>query len=752
MRTSTWPEARAARTRLDLPGRPEARDHLDLHGERREPLAEGLPVLEGQDGRRRQDRDLLSVEGGAHDGAHGDLGLAVADVAADESVHRGLGRHVGGDVGDGGGLVGGLLVLEGLLELALPGALGREGVAGPGLALGVEPQELRRHVAHRLLDPLLDLLPAPAAELVDDGARALGAGVFLDAVEGVDRDLELVASLVREDHELPAEPRHVEGLEPLEAPDAVVLVDDQVADAQVPEVGEEAADAATATTGVDVDLFGEDVAVGQDDEVGARELEAAGKGPDAHVDGGALSDGEVVFPQEVLESIRPSGVAEEENRPAPRAAEVGGEAPQVAGVAPDGPAGNVKAAGLGVDLPEVQGRRRLEALRQGLRGDERFLGLQGHRIRSLPALVARALLEVARLREDRLGIERDDGHAAEVVPRGDRGLGNERDELGQLVGEEAPVEPLEEGSDLAAVAEARGKLLSEIAQDRARGEEVGQGQDLEGFERALAPLGGGVEAAQALEGVAEELETHGAIRVGREDVEDAAAQGDLSGAGHGVLPPVASLVERLEEDLGRHLVPLSKRHDTGLEEALRQGRPQQTQRGRDEGAKPTATRGEQRLGAPERGIGVARQAPEGRRTRCRERKDVTVHAHFVGEGSEILRDLFEVALVRNDDEQRVRREKEREKKARGAGKAQELGAPLRASGDALRRRRRHRQGGDPVGGHVRRMRSRIAVVDRPGRRSTRTTRPPRLAHDFAPTMSSRAQSAPFTSTSGRRAG
>ena len=67
---------------------------------------------------------------------------------------------------------------------------------GPGLALGVELEQLRGHVAHGLLDPLLDLLPVAAAQAVDGGARALGARVLLHAVEGVDRHLELVAALV----------------------------------------------------------------------------------------------------------------------------------------------------------------------------------------------------------------------------------------------------------------------------------------------------------------------------------------------------------------------------------------------------------------------------------------------------------------------------------------------------------------------------------------------------------------------------
>ena len=141
-------------------------------------------------------RDLLAVEHAAHRRAHRDLGLAVADVPAHEPVHRRVGRHVGGHVGDRLRLVRRLLVLERLLELVLPRALAAEGVAGAGLPLGVEPQQLLRHVPHRLLDAGLRLLPGAAAELVDARPRALGARVLLDAVEGLDRDLELVPAVV----------------------------------------------------------------------------------------------------------------------------------------------------------------------------------------------------------------------------------------------------------------------------------------------------------------------------------------------------------------------------------------------------------------------------------------------------------------------------------------------------------------------------------------------------------------------------
>ena len=119
-------------------------------------------------------------------------------------------------------------------------------MAGTRLALRVEAQQLLGHVAHGLLDAPLDLLPAAAAETIHVRPRPLGPCVALHAVEGVDGDLELVAPFVGDDHELHSGAADIQRLEPLEASDAVVGVDDEVADLEVPEIGPEAVRPSTA--------------------------------------------------------------------------------------------------------------------------------------------------------------------------------------------------------------------------------------------------------------------------------------------------------------------------------------------------------------------------------------------------------------------------------------------------------------------------------------------------------------------------
>ena len=82
-----------------------------------------------------EDGDLFAVLHGLEGGAHGDFGFAVADVAAEQAVHRRGGFHVLLDGADRGELVVGLVVVEGVFKLALKFVVGREGGALRGVAL-----------------------------------------------------------------------------------------------------------------------------------------------------------------------------------------------------------------------------------------------------------------------------------------------------------------------------------------------------------------------------------------------------------------------------------------------------------------------------------------------------------------------------------------------------------------------------------------------------------------------------------------
>src|SRR5262249_32092565 len=68
----------------------QPRNHLDDERRLGEALPEGAEVLLGQDRGRHQHHHLLAVGGCLVGGAKRDLRLAVADVPADQAVHRPL--------------------------------------------------------------------------------------------------------------------------------------------------------------------------------------------------------------------------------------------------------------------------------------------------------------------------------------------------------------------------------------------------------------------------------------------------------------------------------------------------------------------------------------------------------------------------------------------------------------------------------------------------------------------------------------
>ena len=175
--------------RLGVVGEPGQPAHRDR--ERRHPLGERRKVLLGQQSRRHQDDHLLAVLHRLERGSHGDLGLAVADVAGDHPVHRRGLLHVRLDLVDGRHLVRRLGEREGVLEFTLPRGVRGEGVAGRGGPSGVQLHQLGGDVADRLAGPALGLGPVGTAELVHRGQ--LAADVAGQQVERVGRDEQPVA-------------------------------------------------------------------------------------------------------------------------------------------------------------------------------------------------------------------------------------------------------------------------------------------------------------------------------------------------------------------------------------------------------------------------------------------------------------------------------------------------------------------------------------------------------------------------------
>ena len=100
-----------------------------MHREVAQPLRKGHGVLFDQDGGGGQHCDLAAAQRGQQRGAQSYFRLAVAHVAAHQTIHRRLVLHVGQYCRDGPLLVGGFLEREGFLELAEDDVRGRESMA-----------------------------------------------------------------------------------------------------------------------------------------------------------------------------------------------------------------------------------------------------------------------------------------------------------------------------------------------------------------------------------------------------------------------------------------------------------------------------------------------------------------------------------------------------------------------------------------------------------------------------------------------
>ena len=106
---------------------PAEKRHADR--KRGEPLADRLVVLERQHRGRGEQRHLFAVHQRLERRPKCHLGLAVADVAAKQAVHRAGRLHVALDVGERRLLIGRQLVLERRLEFLLPVRVGAERMA-----------------------------------------------------------------------------------------------------------------------------------------------------------------------------------------------------------------------------------------------------------------------------------------------------------------------------------------------------------------------------------------------------------------------------------------------------------------------------------------------------------------------------------------------------------------------------------------------------------------------------------------------
>ena len=109
-------------------------------------------------------------------------------------------------------------------------------------SFGVELEEFVGHIFHGLFYAGFGLGPGLRAEMTESWLSTFGRAVFLNQIEARERDVEARAFGVFEQHELGVAVALIDFFQALILADAVLDVDDVVADLEIAEVGKERGD------------------------------------------------------------------------------------------------------------------------------------------------------------------------------------------------------------------------------------------------------------------------------------------------------------------------------------------------------------------------------------------------------------------------------------------------------------------------------------------------------------------------------
>ena len=129
----------------------------NCHWEAGKSRFEGVCVLTHQQSGGHQHGHLLAILNGFERCAHGDFGLAIANVAGEESIHRHLRLHVFLDLFDSCQLIWSFHIGEGFFELLLPRSIWAESVSARLHAGRIELDQVDGDLAHGLAGVALGL-------------------------------------------------------------------------------------------------------------------------------------------------------------------------------------------------------------------------------------------------------------------------------------------------------------------------------------------------------------------------------------------------------------------------------------------------------------------------------------------------------------------------------------------------------------------------------------------------------------------
>ncbi len=539
------PGAQVVENLPGLGGGLEPAEDPDLHRKGAEAVARRGEMLLGQDGGGGQNGRLLPVQNALHHRPQGNLRLAVAHVAAKEAVHGHRLFHVLLDFRDAPQLVVGLHIVKGLLKLPLPGGVRREGEAGAALPLGIQGDEALGQIPGGGLGLGLLLVPVGSAQLVElhglglaVAAQAGAADVFADLVQSRGRDIQAVPPGVGDEDVVLLHAVHRHLPDAVEPSYAVGGVDNQVPYGEV-RVAEELLPAALLAPagGLLPGGGGGELALGQHRQGDLGIFRACGESPHAdpylprprHLSAGQVQGGgDVPLKKHPLEVPGPGGVAAQQQGP------VSGR-PVVVQV----PGGGLDAAAVGAQLLGADGQQR--SGRQGVTGGgQGFQHTYGKAVQLLQPLAL---------------AEQQGRQISVLLPGGQEGF---------RVLPGLPEDVFHPLAYPARLAEAQQGVGGEIVEDggllRSR-QQLRRGQQQGGLQIFRPPLGEDIKGAQGVDLVVEKLAPDRLGHQGREHVQDAPPEGELSHSLHLVRPAVPRL--RQPEGQGGRVVPLPRLQGDG---------------------------------------------------------------------------------------------------------------------------------------------------------------------------------------------
>ena len=208
----------------------------DAHRPVGKAVGKGLCVLLGQQGSGRQNRHLLAAHDGDEGSTQRDFGLAEADVAAHQPVHRFAGGHILDDVVDRLGLVGRLFKAERVGEVLVVVRGVFERVAFAQRAPGVQVEQFGGRVAHLFGRLALGFLPLAGAERMQRRVLGRGARIARNDMQLRHRHVQLGVLGVLQVQEFGFAFAQVHAGQAHVAPDAVIDMDYRVTDLELGQV------------------------------------------------------------------------------------------------------------------------------------------------------------------------------------------------------------------------------------------------------------------------------------------------------------------------------------------------------------------------------------------------------------------------------------------------------------------------------------------------------------------------------------